>query len=149
MTDPNDDAPEIITFLTARIDAAERTLWPIVSRRAAFASRVRDNLDGGWSTWGEYGRMIKDAFKPELMLAEVRAKRARIMLHTFVQAPDLFRPLPEELPAGYIGDFPGWCDMCSRAGDYAPWPCPSLRLEAAPYIDRPDFKLHWRIDDAD
>jgi hypothetical protein len=149
MNDPDETAMEIITFLTARIDAAERTLWPIVSRRAAFAGGVRATLDGGWNTWGEYGRMIKDAFNPELMLAEVRAKRSRITLHTFVQAPDMWRPLPEELPAGYTSDFIGWCDMCSRAGDYAPWPCLSLRLEAAPYIDADAFKLDWRVDATD
>lgn len=143
------DGMDISEFLAARLWEAEQRLWPIVSRRRAYREGSRDSLDGGWKTWGDYGRLVEAAFRPELMLAEVRAKRARIMLHTFVQAPDMWRPLPEELPAGYVGDFTGWCDMCSRAGDYAPWPCPSLRLEAAPFIDYAGFKLDWRIDAAD
>lgn len=137
---------DIVDYLTARIRETETRLYLIVSRREAFRTGVISDLGGSWKTYGEYGRMILDAFQPELMLAEVRAKRTRIALHGFVPAPDLWRPLPEELPEGYVGDFIGHCDLCSFPGfSYEPWPCPSLRLEAAPYIDRPDFNMAWRF----
>lgn len=136
---------DITEYLTARLNETEMPLRMIVSRRAAYRRRDRDSMDGGWKVWGDYGRLIEQVFRPESMLAEVEAKRLRIQLHGFVPAPDMWRPLPEELPEGYAGDFIGWCDLCSfPAFSYEPWPCMSLRLEAAPYIDRADFELAWR-----
>lgn len=137
---------DITDYLLARIQQAEVPLGMIVSRRAAFRDGVRESLGGAWTTHGEYGRMIREAFNPEAMLAEIRAKRQRVLLHGFTPAPDLWRPLPEELPEGYAGNFAGWCDLCSFPGfSYEPWPCMALRLEAAQYIDRPDFELDWRV----
>lgn len=136
---------DITEYLADRISEAESLLQQIVSRRSAYSDGDYGALDGGWSTRGPYGRLIREAFKPELMLAEVKAKRARIALHTFTPAPEMWRPLPTELPEGFVGDFFGWCQLCSD-GDryYEPWPCTSLRLEAAPYINRADFELDWR-----
>lgn len=146
MTGPNDYTMDITEYLTARLDESEQTLQSIVSRRSAYGDGDYGALDGGWYTRGPYGRLVREAFKPELMLAEVQAKRLRIALHGFTPAPDLWRPLPKELPEGYAGDFVGWCDLCSFPSfSYEPWPCMSLRLEAAPYIDRADFELAWRV----
>lgn len=138
---------DITTYLMDRIGEAEQTLKAIVTRRADYSDGDYGALDGGWTTRGPYGRLIREAFKPEMMLAEIKAKRQRILLHGFTPAPDMWRPLPEELPEGYVGDLTGWCALCSDSGIYyEPWPCPSMRLEVAAYIDRRDFELAWRID---
>jgi len=138
---------DLSDYLLTRIQQTEVPLAMVVSRREAFRTRVIDELNGGWKAWGDYGRLIEQVFNPEKMLIELRAKRQRVLLHGFTPAPDMWRPLPEELPEGYAGDFTGWCRLCSDHGIYyEPWPCVMLRLEAAPYIDRRDFDLAWRVD---
>ena len=109
---------DLSDYLLTRIQQTEVPLQMVVSRREAFRTRVIDELNGGWKAWGDYGRLIEQVFNPEKMLIELRAKRQRVLLHGFTPAPDMWRPLPEELPEGYAGDFTGWCRLCSDHGIY-------------------------------
>ena len=70
---------------------------------------------------------------PARVLAEIAAKRAIIDAHPNVNDGD--------------------CGTCVRAGWGYPthggstiehWPCPTLRLLAAPFADHPDFDESWR-----
>lgn len=61
---------------------------------------------------------------PERAEAEVEAKRRILDLHQ-----------PER--GGVFVDL--WCQQCQRKED----PCPTVRLLALPYVDRPGYRQEW------
>jgi hypothetical protein len=62
------------------------------------------------------------------VLAECEAKRRIVELHTTVD-----------------GAIYPTCDCCGLYGEAdVDWPCPTLRLLALPYADRPGYRAEWR-----
>lgn len=88
---------------------------------------------------------------PARVLADIAAKRRILARHKPILAGHA--PGSWQLPAGFVGPFTGYCELCSDCGDpdggnntYEPWPCPEVRDHAAPYAGQTGFKPEWRID---
>ncbi|MGW2550676.1 DUF6221 family protein [Streptomyces sp. NPDC001635] len=80
----------------------------------------------------ERGRFIAE-HDPAWVLAEIGAKRKTIDLH---------EPQPEPFSSTQKA-----CTACRRNARSewgADWPCPTLRLLALPYADRPGYREEWR-----
>ena len=82
------------------------------------------------------------AHDPARVLADIAAKRLLFALHE-PQADVRIRD------GKYVQD-PPKCTICfmpyPRRGTSELWPCPTVRLLAAPFASHPDFKPGWRID---
>jgi hypothetical protein len=104
---------DLVTWLRAQLDEDER-----VARRAA---DFRFNYQGGSGVGDTLIRRFAD---PKRALAEVDAKRRILEQH------------PED-GEGFCGDGIGLVG-CKWAH-----PCPTLRLVALPYADRPDYREEW------
>lgn len=70
---------------------------------------------------------------PARVLAEVDAHRKLLDLHS---------------PLNVEGDAITGCTTCSWRDEmdelWVQWPCPTLRVLALPYADRPDYREEWR-----
>lgn len=78
------------------------------------------------------GRFIAE-HDPARVLREIDAKQKTMNLHL---------PQPEPFSNTQKG-----CTVCShekRSDWRADWPCPTLRLLALPYADRPGYREEWR-----
>lgn len=69
---------------------------------------------------------------PARVIREVRAKRALLTHHR---------------PVSVDGLHP-WCRICVHTDPevgthHEPWPCPTVRVFAAPYADHPDYAPEW------
>lgn len=101
-----------------------------VSRRNGVPAALNDEItDAGL---GELRKLFDDwqADRAEQFIADLDAKLAIVDAHT---GEDHF--CPSDL-VGY--SVQAWHDDAD--------PCPTLRLLAVPYADRPGFQLRWRID---
>jgi hypothetical protein len=145
---------DLIAWLRAQLDDDERVaaaahVGPWRAERAAESVYADESsvvlmpgpLDG-WATYvvppqveGRDGIDPADAehiacWDPTRVLAEVDAKRRIIDEH------------------GSYSGYGTHCDTCRHPTDDVaagePWPCPTLRLLALPYADRPGYRNEWR-----
>jgi hypothetical protein len=106
---------DLVTWLRAQLDDDERAARAVEGIRMPW---YFDHID-------EAARPLVDlALDPARVLAEVDAKRRLLDLHPY---------------AGLLSA-PESCESCV----VIPGPCPTLRLLALPYADRPGCRPEWR-----
>lgn len=115
--------------------------WTIsgVSAEGTIAEIVGDGWEGG-GVWNQADAEFIAANSPARVLADIAAKRRRLALHQRHDADP------------HVCAFP-WCEFCTHL-DYdgdedhqhiEPWPCLHLRIDAAPYADRPGYNPAWTV----
>jgi hypothetical protein len=146
---------DLVEFLRARLDEdeeiARRNMSPIRPRQGKWqfvtdsGMQVRD-ADGDHlivtHTWPNEGEHIAH-WDPAHVLVEIDAKRRIIDLHGYTTAHGWVIGVDRtctECATGYPGSGP------ADEGDFdpTPWPCPTLRLLALPYVDHPDYRDEWK-----
>lgn len=120
-------AEGLITWLRAQVDEDERIALAAIADDCDQDGGFEDASwldDGSWRPrFGEAAAdMIRMVAVPRRILAEVDAKRRRLALHS---------PEPGQHP-----------DFCGH--DLHQMPCPTIRLDALPYTDRPGYRPEWR-----
>jgi hypothetical protein len=76
---------------------------------------------------------------PARVLAECEAKRRIVEMHRLGGS---YTPGSEDA-SGF-----DYCGTCGSGEPYeypTPWPCPTLRLLALPYVDHPDYRQEWSV----
>jgi len=128
-----------VAWLLDQIGEDERIL------KAADDDRIGRMARAGRTVVADAG-MLQE-FTRARLLREVEAKRKRIELHQPANPDDEPR---EGLP-GWPDEPWLYCRTCGSGEAYSyptDWPCDTLKLEAAPYADRPGYRK-WTSTTAD
>jgi hypothetical protein len=137
---------DLVQWLTAQLDEDERIAraatagpWSRMGQRVLDPSPPSDRLGVGMAVghaaasadFNETADHIA-AWDPARVLREIDAKRKLANLHRPVRSPQ---------PDGITNLD---CSTCGGEEKLSPsWPCPSLRLLAAPYSDRDGYREGW------
>ena len=143
--------PTITEFLLARISEDEARANAASESMDAF---TRDH----WMWLGGYDVEVTpenyayiDHLPPARVLAECKAKRAIVGVHTcaeggmeiWLSAPDL-PDWPGFIPGYYSRDACLCCsDLALDVDDSRRWPCRTLHALASVYADHPDYREEW------
>ncbi|MGW2933965.1 DUF6221 family protein [Streptomyces sp. NPDC001156] len=138
---------ELVRWLGVQLDADERIAraavgapWeasvPNMIHLSAAAQRERPALRSlryvASTERAEYQRHIA-AHDPARVLHEIGAKRKVVNLHRAIRSPQ---------PDGITNLD---CSTCGGEETLSPsWPCPTIRLLASVYADRPGYREEWR-----
>lgn len=132
---------DLVTWLRAQLDADEQVALPAAEAGAEWEADERGRVEVANpvsdSTAFEYTVVFDEGspsgaqaahiawWDPARVLRELEAKRAILDLHH---------------------EYVGVCAYCVNArGEHQrePWPCPTFRLLALPYADRPGYRPEW------
>jgi hypothetical protein len=111
---------ELVQWLTAQLDEDQQAAEEALKR----TTTTRRRIGGQWvEDTVQPPEWRRSAWSPARVLREIDAKR---------------RILAEHALNGWV------CTTCDNGEVEQVFPCPTLRILALPYADRPDFQEAWR-----
>jgi len=142
-TDMSDD---LVTWLRVQLDEDERVAREADGLGWGYAGAFERDHDGN-DIYPQWGLMSADD-GPTLLLGDLTIEKLRhIARHDPVRVlaeVAAKRRILDEHNLGYIGSRECRCCSDKRGDDVEPYPCPTVRLLALPYADRPGYREEWR-----
>lgn len=153
---------DIAEFLTARCDEEAAALQQIEDHSEPWRGRwgIKSGTLYTYNGWCLAALMVTEAlsgrWRPGVLEHIVRYDPARVLADLAAKQGMLALHRPERdlrIRDGRYVEDPPKCSICfqpyPKRGSAEPWPCPTLRYLAAPYVAHPDYDPAWTVDAAE